>query len=78
MNSCDTMALAASAVRHGQNMLAKNSDRPTAEAQTLRFYPARLGGAGVTVKMTDLEIPDEKPTYAVIGSQPYWTWGFEM
>lgn len=78
MNSCDTMALAASAVRHGQNILAKNSDRPTAEAQNLRFYPARLGGAGATVKMTDLEIPDEKPTYAVIGSQPYWTWGFEM
>ena len=78
MNSCDTMALTASAVAVGQNMLAKNSDRPTAEAQTLHFYPARAGGAGVTVQMTDLCIPDEDPTYAVIGSQPYWTWGFEM
>lgn len=78
MNSCDTLALAANAVKDGQNILAKNSDRPTAEAQTLRFYPSRAGGAGVTVKMTDLEIPDEQPTYAVIGSQPYWTWGFEM
>lgn len=78
MNSCDTMALAAVAVRGGQNMLAKNSDRPTAETQSLRFFPARASGVGVTVKMTDLEIPDEKPTYAVIGSQPYWTWGFEM
>ena len=40
MLSCDTMAVAAKFSRYGQNMLAKNSDRPTAEAQKLVFFPA--------------------------------------
>lgn len=78
MLSCDTMAVAAKYSRYGQNMLAKNSDRPTAEAQRLIFCPAADHAPGETVRCTDLEIPQAAHTYALIGSQPYWTWGFEM
>ena len=78
MLSCDTMAVAAKFSRYGQNMLAKNSDRPTAEAQKLVFFPAQDYAPGATVRCTDLEIPQAAHTYAMIGSQPYWTWGFEM
>ena len=78
MLSCDTMAVAAKFSRYGQNMLAKNSDRPTAEAQKLVFFPAADYAPGETVRCTDLEIPQAAHTYAMIGSQPYWTWGFEM
>lgn len=78
MLSCDTMAIAAVGTEYGQNMLAKNSDRPTGEAQRLNFFPARENAPGTTLKLTDLEIEDVEKTYAVIGSQPYWTWGFEM
>ena len=78
MLSCDTMAVAAKCSRYGQNMLAKNSDRPTAEAQKLVFFPAQDYAPGATVRCTDLEIPQAAHTYAMIGSQPYWTWGFEM
>lgn len=78
MLSCDTMAVAAKYSRYGQNMLAKNSDRPTAEAQKLIFCPAADYAPGAVVRCTDLEIPQAEHTYALIGSQPYWTWGFEM
>ena len=78
MLSCDTMAVAAKFSRYGQNMLAKNSDRPTAEAQKLVFFPAKDYAPGETVRCTDLEIPQAAHTYAMIGSQPYWTWGFEI
>lgn len=78
MLSCDTMAVAAKYSRYGQNMLAKNSDRPTAEAQNLIFCPAADYMPGTVLRCTDLEIPQASHTYALIGSQPYWTWGFEM
>ena len=78
MLSCDTMAVAAKFSRYGQNILAKNSDRPTAEAQKLCFFPAADHAPGETLRCTDLEIPQAAHTYAMIGSQPYWTWGFEM
>ena len=78
MLSCDTMAVGAFATEYKQNMLAKNSDRPTGESQRLAFFPARENAVGTKLKMTDLEIDDIQKTYATVGSQPYWTWGFEM
>lgn len=78
MLSCDTMAIQVTANEYGQNMLAKNSDRPTAETQLLRFFPARNNPRGTRLQMTHLVIEDAQQTYAVIGSQPYWIWGFEM
>lgn len=78
MQSCDTLSLCAKYSRFGQNMFAKNSDRPTAETQLLCAYPAKKYETGATVKLTDLEIPQVESTYATVGSRPYWTWGFEM
>ena len=78
MQSCDTLALCAKYSKFGQNMFAKNSDRPTAETQLLCAYPAKKYESGATVALTDLEIPQIEATYAVVGSRPYWTWGFEM
>ena len=78
MLSCDTMALSSRTTKYKQNMLAKNSDRPTGESQRLSFFPSRENAIGARVKMTDLEIEDIPKTYATVGSQPYWTWGFEM
>lgn len=78
MQSCDTLALCAEYSKFGQNMFAKNSDRPTAETQLLCAYPAAKYPQGATLRMTDLEIPQAESTYAVVGSRPYWVWGFEM
>ena len=78
MFSCDTMVLPAAFGVYGQNMLVKNSDRPTGEPQPLCFYPAATHGPADTVKTTYLTIPQVAHTYAVIGSRPYWIFGFEM
>jgi len=78
MLSCDTIALTSKCTVYGENMFGKNSDRPTAEAQSLRVYKAGEYKDGEILALTDLEIPQVKSTYAVVGSQPYWTWGFEM
>lgn len=77
MHSCDTFALTGKAFAGG-NLLCKNSDRPLGEAQPLRYYPRRSYGAGETVQCTDLSIPQAETTWAVLGCQPYWIWGFEM
>lgn len=78
MLSCDNFALTAAFTTLGSNLHAKNSDRPLGEAQSLRFYPAADYPDGALVQCTDLKIPQVSHTYAVLGSQPYWIWGFEM
>ena len=78
MLSCDNFALTAAFTSLGSNLHAKNSDRPVGEAQGLRFYPAADHPEGSMLRCTDLMIPQVTHTYAVLGSQPYWIWGFEM
>lgn len=78
MNSCDTFALTAGAFAGGVNILCKNSDRPLGEAQPLKSYPRCSHGAGEQLRCTDLTIPQAETTWAVLGCQPYWIWGFEM
>lgn len=78
MLSCDNFALTAAFSALGSNLHAKNSDRPVGEAQGLRFYPAADHPEGAMLQCTDLVIPQVAHTYAVLGSQPYWIWGFEM
>ena len=78
MYSCDTMVVNASCSKYGSNILAKNSDRPTAEAQPLCFYEAKEYAENEVLHTTTLTIPQVKKTYAVVGSRPYWIWGFEM
>ena len=78
MHSCDTLVINKSCSVYGQNILAKNSDRPTGEPQPLCFYEAKEYPEGATLHTTYLEIPQVRRTYAVVGSRPYWIWGFEM
>lgn len=56
----------------------KNSDRPTGEPQPLCYYEGKEYEEGAVVQTTHLTIPQVRKTYAVVGSRPYWIWGFEM
>lgn len=78
MQSCDTFALCSGIYFGKKNLLAKNSDRPLGECQTLRYFPAEDHAPGETLKCTYLTIDQAEHTYAMLGSQPYWIWGFEM
>lgn len=78
MLSCDTFALAQSFFRKQANVLSKNSDRPLGEAQPLVYFQAQVHAPGETLRCTHLTVPQVERTYAMIGSQPYWIWGFEM
>lgn len=78
MFSCDTMLVSAACSRYGKNILAKNSDRPSGEPQPLCFYEGREYPDGATVKTTHITIPQVRKTHSVVGSRPYWIWGFEM
>ena len=78
MLSCDTFALTKKYFRENENCLAKNSDRPLGEAQPLSFFPGGEHEEGEMLTCTHLTIPQAKKTYTVLGSRPYWIWGFEM
>src|SRR5690348_11548023 len=75
--SCDTAVALGDATADGSVLLAKNSDRPSLEAQRLIVLPALQHAAGDTVQCQYLTIPQVEQTAALIGSQPYWLWGFE-
>lgn len=74
---CDTMITLGNLTRSGRVTLAKNSDREPNEAQYLSQFAAASHAPGSTVKCTYVEIPQVPHTYAVIGSRPWWIWGFE-
>lgn len=78
MNSCDTFVLSPTANVWGQNVAAKNSDRPIGEVQTLIYTPAKTHEDVSPLRCTYIEIPQVQQTYAAIGSKPYWMWGYEM
>lgn len=78
MLSCDTLAVTARFCAQGSNTMAKNSDRPLGEAQPLIWFPPQDHGDGETVECTYISIPQAPHTYGVLGSRPYWIWGFEM
>lgn len=71
---CDTMvSLTADGV-----LLAKNSDRDTNEAQSLRWYAAAEHPMGAVLTTTWSTIPQVPRTNAVLLSQPWWMWGAEI
>ena len=78
MLSCDTFALTQRFFAKNRNLLAKNSDRPLGEAQPLSFFKGGDHQPGEMLKCTHLTIPQAQQTYTVLGSRPYWIWGFEM
>jgi len=75
--SCDTIVVLAPHTRAGATILAKNSDRSPYECQPLAQLPHRVHAEGPTVHCQFLEIPQVAETAAVIGSRPFWLWGFE-
>jgi secernin len=75
--SCDTIVVLAPHTRAGATILAKNSDRAPRECQPLAQSPHRVHHEGATVHCQYLEIPQVLETAAVIGSRPFWLWGFE-
>jgi len=78
MLSCDTFALGKDYFIGHQTFLCKNSDRPLGEAQPLLYAAAADHAPGETLRCTHLTLPQAEHTYAVLGSKPYWIWGFEM
>src|SRR5271168_4549056 len=75
--SCDTIVVLAPHTRAGATLLAKNSDRPPLECQPLAQLPRRVHPDGTTVHCQYIEIPQVPETAAVIGSRPFWLWGYE-
>ena len=75
--ACDCWVALRDATKDGWVILAKNSDRPPAEAQPLVSCPRRQHPQGATVKCTYIEIPQSPETYEHIGSKTWWTFGYE-
>ncbi len=61
----------------GTNVFAKNSDREPNEAQVVEYIPRKKHEESI-VKLTFGEYPQERTTYAVLISRPWWTYGAEM
>ncbi len=74
---CDTLVATATGTADRSVIFAKNSDRLPDECQHLRIYPARDWDKGATVRCQYLTLPQVGHTYRVLGSQPFWLWGFE-
>jgi dipeptidase len=74
---CDTFIVQGRLMASGRTTLAKNSDREPNEAQYLETFAAADHASGSTVRCTYIEISQVARTHAVIGSRPWWMWGFE-
>ncbi|MBI5116788.1 C69 family dipeptidase [Candidatus Poribacteria bacterium] len=74
---CDTLVALGSATADGSVILGKNSDRPADESQPLSQIPRLTHKRGASLKCQYVEIPQVEETLALIGSRPYWLWGFE-
>jgi dipeptidase len=57
--------------------MAKNSDRPAMECQPLVQLRKRTRPGSDRLRCTYIEVPQAEETAAVLGSRPYWCWGFE-
>jgi secernin len=67
---CDTLC----AIGPDGALFAKNSDRPSSEAQLIESLPARPAGGRLRTQY--LELPDGGAA-AMLGSRPSWLWGLE-
>jgi dipeptidase len=74
---CDTLVAAATDTTDRSVIFAKNSDRLPDECQHLRMYPSRDWQSSAVVRCQYVTLPQVRHTYRVLGSQPFWLWGFE-
>jgi secernin len=75
--ACDSLVALGNTTRDGGTLFAKNSDRPANECQPLLQVPRQSHAPGARLRCTYTEIPQVAETVRVIGSRPYWCWGFE-
>jgi secernin len=64
------------ATASGRTIWAKSSDRPPTEAQVLEQHPPRRDDRPVRCTWIDVD-PAPGDTIGVVGSRPWWCWGFE-
>jgi dipeptidase len=74
---CDTLVALPAAAAEGVALFAKNSDRHPLECQRLVVIPRAQHAVGSRVRCQYVEIDQVPVTARVLGSQPYWLWGFE-
>ena len=67
---CDTLC----AIGPSGALFAKNSDRPSAEAQLIEALPARKPGGSLRTQYLTI---DDAGAAAILGSRPAWLWGLE-
>jgi secernin len=75
--ACDSLVALGNATADGAVLFAKNSDRPASECQPLLQVPRRSQASGSALRCTYIEIPQVAETFRLIGSHPFWCWGFE-
>jgi len=76
--SCDTLIAFEGEGEDRRVVFAKNSDRPLTEAQPLTCVGSATHAPGSTVRCQMLTLPQAERTLAVVGSRPWWMWGFEQ
>lgn len=75
--ACDSLVALGGVTADGAVLFAKNSDRPAAEPQPLVQQAAQRHAPGTRLRCTYIDIPQAAATARLIGSRPYWCWGFE-
>jgi secernin len=75
--ACDSLVALSDATADGSVLFAKNSDRPAAECQPLVQVARQSHPPGARAQCTYIEIPQVSETARLIGSRPFWCWGFE-
>jgi dipeptidase len=74
---CDTAVAVGKATASGHVIFAKNSDRNPNECQPLHHSPRRSHEVGAPLRCQYIEIPQVAESWEVVGSRPWWLWGFE-
>jgi secernin len=74
--SCDTL-IARAGGDSPRAVFGKNSDRPRGESQPLELVPRGAHPRGAYLRCQYLSIPQAARTLRVLGSRPWWLWGFE-
>ncbi len=74
---CDILVVTPKASWNKIMIFAKNSDREPNEAQIIEYIP-RMKHEEDIVKLTNIEYPQVKETYAILISRPWRIYGAEM
>jgi secernin len=75
--ACDSLVALGNATADGAVLFAKNSDRPAGECQPLVQLPAQQYPPDARLHCQYIEIAQVRETARLIGSRPFWLWGFE-